>query len=249
MKKSLKPYSVTLSDFPETLLLWDIDKTLLTTSGVSKEVYLKAFTTLTGRTSAVAAVTDGRAEFDIMRELADQNSLDRRALGERSRLEEVLVTTLEREKSELAQRGRALPGARSALQATADAPAIVQSVLTGNIRRNAATKLGAFGLEEWLDLGVGAYGDDERPRWELVGLARERAVHKYGIAYDRSSTILVGDTPRDVEAGRIGGAKVIAVATGSSSADTLSAAGADCTLESLDDTDRFLRTLAELRRR
>jgi phosphoglycolate phosphatase-like HAD superfamily hydrolase len=48
--------------------------------------------------------------------------------------------------------------------------------------------------------------------------------------------VLVGDTPLDVAAGRAGGARVVAVATGPYSVAELRATGADAVLPNLGDT-------------
>ena len=70
---------------------------------------------------------------------------------------------------------------------------------------------------------------------------------KYGREFDEASTILIGDTPLDVQAARDGGARVLAVATGVHGPDELAAVGADAVLEDLSDLDGFLRTLAQVR--
>ena len=134
--------------------------------------------------------------------------------------------------------GRAFPGAREALATLAQMDGVVQSVLTGNLQPNAATKLGAFGLEGHLDLAVGAYGSDDRRRAALVAVAPSRfaAVH----AAEPEETVLVGDTPLDVAAGRAAGARVVGVATGPHGRDELIAAGADPTLADLRDTRAVL---------
>ena len=48
--------------------------------------------------------------------------------------------------------GRALPGAREALEALAGRDGVVSSLLTGNIEANAAVKLAAFDLDRLVDL-------------------------------------------------------------------------------------------------
>jgi phosphoglycolate phosphatase len=93
-------------------------------------------------------------------------------------------------------------------------PTVVQSVLTGNITSNARAKLHAFGLDRWVDLDVGGFGSDGTIRSNLVGTARRKVLKRYGMTFDRSSTILIGDTPLDVKAAHDGGAKIITVATG-----------------------------------
>jgi phosphoglycolate phosphatase-like HAD superfamily hydrolase len=55
--------------------------------------------------------------------------------------------------------------------------------------------------------------------------------------------VLVGDTPLDVAAGRDGGARVVAVATGPYGVDELEATGADAVLPDLRDTERALAAI------
>ena len=62
----------------------------------------------------------------------------------------------------------------------------------------------------------------------------------------RDPTVLIGDTVLDVEAGLVGGARVIAVATGVSSIDELRHSGADAVLPDLTDVDAFVDTLKEV---
>jgi phosphoglycolate phosphatase len=134
------------------------------------------------------------------------------------------------------QRGRALPGAEEALAAVRREPAIVQSVLTGNLKANAVLKLATFGLDRYLDLDVGAYGSDHSERPRLVAVARARAKAKYGVGLDPAATVLIGDTPLDVAAAMAAGARVIAVASGRYDAETLRAAGAEVVFPDLRDT-------------
>jgi phosphoglycolate phosphatase-like HAD superfamily hydrolase len=117
---------------------------------------------------------------------------------------------------------------------------VVQSVLTGNVRPNAFAKLSAFELEPYIDFDVGGYGSDDSVRSNLVAVARERALAKYGIAFDHNTTVLIGDTTRDVRAGLDGGARVIAVASGIDSVEDLRDAGADAALPDLCDTDSLV---------
>jgi phosphoglycolate phosphatase-like HAD superfamily hydrolase len=144
-----------------------------------------------------------------------------------------------------AARGHALPGAEAALKAVAllGPGSAVQSALTGNVRPIAEAKLAAFGLDGYLDLGVGAYGEEHEVRAELVGLARSRASAAYGREFGGPATVLVGDTPLDVAAAAGTGARSVAVATGGSTVAELAAAGADAVLPDLTDTAAVLTAL------
>src|ERR1700677_1523180 len=115
---------------------------------------------------------------------------------------------------------------------------IRQSVLTGNIRPLAALKLRRAGLSDHLDLDVGGYGDVHEVRAELVPVARLAASRAYGADFGGWSTVLVGDTPLDVEAALATGARAVGVATGSYSQEELTAAGAHAVLPDLTDAAR-----------
>lgn len=141
------------------------------------------------------------------------------------------------------QQGRTLAGSREVLEILANRSDVVQSVLTGNMEPIAIGKLTAFGLEHLVDFEVGAYGMDHEERPELVRLAQKRAAHKYGDTFAADNTVLVGDTPNDVLAGHVGGARVVAVATGFSDAAALYAAGAELVLPDLTDTDAVVRAI------
>jgi len=140
---------------------------------------------------------------------------------------------------------RPMAGSADAIAALAS-PGIRQSVLTGNIRPLAALKLRRAGLGDHLDLDVGAYGDVHEVRAELVAVARRAAGLAYGADFSGSSTVLVGDTPLDVQAALATGARAVAVATGSYAAADLAAAGAEVVLPDLTDTGRVLAAVTGL---
>jgi phosphoglycolate phosphatase-like HAD superfamily hydrolase len=130
------------------------------------------------------------------------------------------------------------------LTALADDPAIHQGVVTGNLRAVARVKLEAFDLARFLDLDASAYGDDHRVRAELVVIARQRATERTGTTFGPVSTIVIGDTPRDVEAGRTAGARVVAVASGRSDVNELRDAGAVDVLPDLTDVGELRRLVS-----
>jgi len=165
----------------------------------------------------------------------------------RGRVEPALVDALDGLVPDLKVRGHELPGARAALVALAKESGVHQSVLTGNIRPNGVAKLAAFGLDDLLDFEIGGYGSDAAIRSELVGFAQRRAAGEAWPAVDRETTLLIGDTPRDVKAGIDGGAKVLAVATGVFDSETLASAGADLVLADLEDTEAVVSAVRELR--
>lgn len=230
----------------QVLLLWDVDHTLIENSGVSKAVYARAFQVMTGRAPEVQPGTDGRTDHEIVRNLFTANGAVFRAEDETS-YQSALIDAMRELHPRLMRDGFALPGVPEVLEAVSQIPGIVQSVLTGNIRPNADAKLGLLGGHaRVLDLDVGGYGSDDARRPRLVGAAQRKASQKYGVVFGSSSTVLVGDTERDVAAALEGGALIVAVATGVTSQEELRQAGAHVVLPDLADAPGFVAIVRDL---
>ncbi|MEV0681782.1 HAD hydrolase-like protein [Actinosynnema sp. NPDC050436] len=227
---------------PRVLVLWDIDHTLLESRGMGREMYERAVPLAFDRPFVRLADVSGRTESDIIAETLVLHEMKPTA-EHVGRLAQALTMSYEAGRKELAGRGRVLPGAREALTSLAEEPALRQGVLTGNLRAIARVKLMAFALDQYVDLESSAYGDDHRDRAELVHIARARASGRAGIEFDGPRTVLIGDTPRDVEAARAAGARVIGVASGQSNMDELRRAGADHVLADLRDLPALRRLL------
>jgi phosphoglycolate phosphatase-like HAD superfamily hydrolase len=225
------------------LVLWDIDHTLIKTRGVGRKLYRAAFEEITGRQLARTPELTGRTEPAILTDTLTLNGLEP-SDDYQAEYAEALARQYEQHTARLLKRGRALPGAREALAALAEQPDVIQSVLTGNLRAVALIKLRVFELDGFVDLEVGAYGDDEAYRPNLVAVAQQRAGAKYGAYFTRSNTVIVGDSPGDVEAGLKGGARVIGVASGKSSVADLRAAGADRVVSDLSEISTLTSLLA-----
>ncbi|MFG2629697.1 HAD family hydrolase [Streptomyces sp. NPDC048473] len=223
----------------ELIVLWDIDHTLIENSGVSKEIYAAAFAALAGAGPAEPARTEGRTDRLIMRDMFQRNRLPEPAWAV---VEAALAGAGEERRHELSRRGTALPGVRDVLKEASVRGSWVSSVLTGNIAANARVKVSAFGLDPLLDLAAGAYGADSLQRSGLVAVARERAQRLRGARSD-VPVVLVGDTPRDVEAALDSGSGVVAVASGLHGTEELAAAGAHVVLPDLTDTARVIGIL------
>jgi len=228
------------------LVLWDVDHTLLDAGGAGVALLRKAFTELFGcpfpATPPMAGRTDRAIELEILTRAGLADPAAQLPAFQR------LAAGLAPEFGELVRSGgRVLPGAAEALAAVAaladGSTGPVQSVLTGNLRAIARVKLAALGLDRFLDLQVGAYGDDHEVRADLVPLARASAAAAYRADFGGDATVLIGDTPLDVEAARLTGARSVGVASGGFTAAELAAAGADVVLPSLADTPAVLAAL------
>jgi phosphoglycolate phosphatase len=227
------------------LVLWDIDHTLIETRGVGRRLYRAAFEEITGRRLERKPDLTGRTECAILAETLRLNGLEPSG-GYKTKYAEALTRQYERHTDRLSKRGQALPGARKALAALARHPDLIQTVLTGNLRAVAVIKLRVFGLDGFIDFEVGAYGDDEPYRPKLVAIAQQRAGTKYGAAFTRDNTVILGDSPNDVETGVKGGARVIGVASGKSSMQDLHAHGALSVLSGLRSSARVVTEVTDL---
>lgn len=257
----------------DVLVLWDLDGTLLNAVGVGGDLYEMVFLQLFGRPLKTFAPMAGRTDRAIILETLEMAGISepRRYVDPfiaalRARAPSVRETVARRGYAlpgaaavltALAEASRALavPGALGAPHAL-EAPhapgasgppgRVHQSVLTGNIRSVAEVKLSALGLREVLDLCIGAYGDDHEVRAELVQVARRRAAAVHGrlpTDFTGEATVVIGDTPLDVEAALAMGARAVGVATGRYSAAELAAAGASVVLPDLTDTAVVLEAL------
>jgi phosphoglycolate phosphatase len=215
------------------LVLWDIDHTLIESRGVGRELSAAAFEQVTGQPMQDQATIDGMTEAVIFRETAKLHGL-RTNRDDFERFAQALAEQHVWQARELRERGSALPGSAAALDALAAAN-VCQTVVTGNVRKVAELKLNIFGLDTHIDWNAGAYAEDADLRPTLVDLALTRS------STTAANTVLIGDTPADVEGGHQNGVRVIAVATGRSSAAELREAGADVVLDDLTDTDLLLK--------
>ena len=234
----------TVTGVQSLLVLWDVDYTLADTDGVGRLLYQIALAELYGlEMPRLIRSMAGRTDSSIAMEVLAAAGIADPA-SEVARFQQVLAARAPDLDALVRERGKALPGAADALAALGGqkyAGRLVQSVLTGNIPALARVKLGGLGLTEYLDLSIGAYGDVSEVRADLVPVARRNAADRYGADFAGPATVLVGDTPSDVEAAARTGARSVAVATGSFSVEQLTSAGADVVLADLTDTAAAVR--------
>ncbi len=230
------------------LVLWDVDGTLVLYGGIGREAFSDAFLAFAGRPAAdldeLMISTAGRTDPDIALEFLARHGV---ADGEAQldAFHAALVEALAGKAALLREHGRVLPGVERALAAVARQPGVAQSLLTGNLEANAVLKLAIFWLDRYVDFEIGAFGSDHRDRTRLVEVARAKARARLGVEVDPAAVVVIGDTPLDVAAGRAGGARVVAVATGHYDVESLLATDPDVVLPDLRDTDAVLRAILD----
>lgn len=218
-----------------TLVLWDVDQTLIEGGGVTQLAYAAAFHATTGLSLTEPWQFDGRTELAAVADVLRLHGLEPRP-DLIDAFTEQLVVELHSRADDLAATGRVLPGAAAALATVGALPAVAQSVLTGNLYPLAVLKLELFGLAHHIDFRIGAYGGDAHDRTDLPAHALKRSAQVLGRNYTGADTVIVGDTLRDIAAAHAVGARAVAVATGPYRIHDLEEAGADVVLPDLSDT-------------
>jgi phosphoglycolate phosphatase-like HAD superfamily hydrolase len=224
-------------------VLFDIDGTLIRTPGAGREALARA----------AAAVFDvplerSRREIDTIefRGTTDVFILERFgellgvAMNGHGDLMARYIQELDGLLGEMAI--EVMPGVVELIDALYGAGETHVGLLTGNVREGARRKLDRVGLGHLLD-GPGGFGEAGRERAAVVRAALAE-LEPLGVV--ASTTVIIGDTPIDVEAAQSCGARGVAVATGWTSREELEACGADLFLPDLSNPEPLWRFLDAL---
>ncbi len=228
------------------LILFDIDGTLLRTGDPHHGVaFTHAFESVYGKPVTLEGVPlAGMLDAQIAHILFERHELD--ANTSATRLVEMMETMGVRYSEALAGgslRERLLPGVTDAVLACVER-GWATGVLTGNAHSVGHAKLQAAGLDMLLTFG--AFGDSATDRGHLVEAAIDDTQRATGVRHRPEETVLIGDTPNDISAARIGGARVIAVATGRFDVEALSHHDPEALLPDLSDTPAFVAAIVDV---
>jgi phosphoglycolate phosphatase len=226
--------------FVKNLILWDIDGTLIKSHGAGVRAMEKALTKRFGVKVDLSVIdwagrTDSWITGEVFRHVGlpdtPQNSHD------------YLEAYLELLPQELAsgQPGVVLPGVLELLETLHRRADVAQGLLTGNLRRGAELKLTHH--QVWHYFEFGAFADDSPRRNDLGPHALRRAKERHAVEFVSDRTFIIGDTPHDIECGKVIGARTIAVATGTFSFDELAAHRPTAVFKDFSDTAAFLRVI------
>lgn len=214
-----------------TLVLFDIDGTLIHTAGAGVRGMNSAFDLIHRYPDALEGVpiagrTDRAIVSEALRKVGVEPSADA--------ISSIRDTYLDHLPAELDRRSDGpygvLPGVRELLEALAACDAAAVGLLTGNFARGARIKLGHFDL--WDRFVLGAFGDDHVDRRDLVPVAIKEA---QGLGLSPARVVVIGDTPLDIDCAHAHGATAVGVATGIYSRQVLVTAGADIAVETLGE--------------
>lgn len=222
-----------------SVLLFDIDGTLIHTGGAGMAALKEAFRQEFGVAEPAEVPVSGRTDRGIARNLFRAHDV---ADSEEnwSRFRDRYLWHLE---AQLPQRtGRILPGVTELLQALTGRSQVLVGLLTGNVRAGARLKLTHFSLMH--HFGFGGFGDHHADRDKVAGEALAEGMRHWGEKpFPAERVWVIGDTPLDISCARAIGARVMAVATGSFPRDVLAEFHPDVVLDSLTDTASVLKAL------
>ncbi len=133
-----------------------------------------------------------------------------------------------------------IDGVKEILMAMSKHDEIIIGLVTGNLENIAYAKLRHFNIREYFLLG--GFGHISDVRSELILHVIEDAEEKFG-KITKENIFIIGDTPRDINAAKDAGVKVIAVATGRISLEELENCNPDYAFANLKDVDKVLEVI------
>ena len=215
-----------------TVLLFDIDGTLLLSGGAGRRSFERAFAEVTCHRDALDGCSfGGRTDRAIAR-----MGLEKLARAVDAQTVELLLETYLLALAEELPRTpkfTIMPGVHEVLRQLSGLPMLALGLGTGNVKRGAEAKLRHGKL--WEQFSFGGFGCDHEERSELLRRGAERGAALLGAALEDCRIVVVGDTIRDVTAAHKIGAECIGVETGGVEAALLREAGARWVYKDLTD--------------
>lgn len=207
-----------------TVYLFDIDGTLIGTSGAGRRAIEETFHRRYGRRDAVKFPFDGMTDPAIVAGGLERLGVPpERHPEETAAVLEVYLGVLT-EVVAAATTFRIHAGMEQALDRLAARAGSAIGLGTGNVESGARIKLERVGLNG--RFAFGGYGSDHLLRPELVRIGAERGAAHLGRPRSGCRVVVIGDTPKDVAAAQAIGAESIGVGTGSFTPEALRACGA-----------------------
>jgi len=225
--------------FMKKLILWDIDGTLITSGGAGERALLAALKAGFGVDGSLDWLEySGRTDAWIAHEVLRHYGLPDTPKNIQHYLESYLSALLAAMPN---PRARLHPGILTLLETLHHRADLAQGLLTGNLQRGARIKLEQFSV--WHYFEFGAFADDSSQRNDLGPHALRRARERHGLEFPPQRVFIIGDTPWDIECGKVIGANTIAVATGSFSVEQLRAHAPTAVFADFNDTEAFIRAI------
>ncbi|WNG28145.1 HAD hydrolase-like protein [Cystobacter fuscus] len=209
-----------------TVLLFDIDGTLITSGGSGRRSLELAFHALYQRRDACDSFSlSGMTDQAIVRKALTAIGVEATPEAISAVIDSYLQHLVEQVLRVDDRDYRLHPGMREAVDAALSRPGVAVGLGTGNVREGARIKLSRVGIHDRFSFG--GFGCDHENRVELIRHGARSGATRLGVPLEECRVVVIGDTPKDVDAAKGIGARCIGVGTGNFSPEALLAAGAD----------------------
>lgn len=218
------------------LILFDIDKTLITNATGHKAAFSRAVKEVYGIDTTVEIINyNGMTDPMIIMGVLKKNGLEEsEIISKIDNCKKAMVNHFDKLKDN--DEMEILEGAVELLKEL-DKRNFLIGLVTGNLEPIAWGKMRRFQIHRYFKLG--GFASDDSNRTELVKIAIKRAEENYNFKFDNNA-FLFGDTPQDVNAGNEAGIITVGVATGIYSKEELKEAGASFTIDNLKNINNIL---------
>jgi phosphoglycolate phosphatase len=215
------------------LLLFDVDGTLVNVNRAGFYALVKTFYDMFEIKEEIVRQIDFRGKtdpiiYENILELAKRNVL--LAKEQYEIISETYLKHLRIEIKKLKE-NPVIQGVKEFLIEYSKNDKYIIALLTGNIKLGAEIKLSGFGIKEFFKFGV--YGSDDKVRNNLVDIAIKRNIEINGNNVLKNNIYIIGDTPLDIECGKVNNVKTVALTTGKYSKSELSKYSPDYVADSL----------------
>ena len=219
------------------LILFDIDGTILNFKSYrSREIFKETIYELFGvmLDEKLLPSFSGMTDLQILKEIAFHNNISYKSIEDR--INEIWDYIFQKFIPHTTKENLLLlPGVKEILFNLSQDNNFQLGLLTGNFKENAYLKLSVFRLEHYFPFG--AFGSDYADRNMLPDLAISRANEFVGKNYfAHSNTIIIGDSPKDIECAKENNIPVLCVTTGIHSRSELDFYKPDFIVDDLSDT-------------
>jgi len=223
---------------PRTLVLFDIDGTLLKVGSMNRRVLADALIEVYGTEGSTGSHDfSGKMDSSIIYDVLSNAGLERAEIADKFDKAKEAYIGLFRERARR-EDITLLEGVRELLDALSDRSDILLGLLTGNFEGSGRHKLKLPDLDRYFPFG--AFADDALDRNELPRIALDRARKMTGTNYSPAQTVIIGDTEHDIRCAQTLDARSIAVATGNFTMEDLARHNPGALFSNFAGTDEVL---------
>ena len=225
------------------LIIFDLDQTLVDFISVHNEATQKLFKKVFNIEAKLAEIDfTGKSLNDNFRELARFKNIPEDIFRKKSQQLLEIYETIFGDSLPPNAVENILPGAEELLNELSKTDHII-SLYTGNSRRIVSSVFKTTNLGKYFKFCQ--YGTEVETRVDMVRLAVKKAEKLTEQKFRDKDVVIIGDSTRDIECGKLFNALTIAVATGFHSKAQLSAAGPDYLFADLKDYRKVLRAVEQ----